>query len=46
MPTTMGPIAMMLLDHQRSREIGNEMEKSAKPIASCAMPAAEGMVQR
>ncbi|HII04382.1 MAG TPA: cation-binding protein, partial [Nitrosopumilus sp.] len=26
MPTTMGPIAMMLLDHQRSREIGNEME--------------------
>ena len=29
MPTKMGPIAMMLVDHQRSREIGNEMEKSA-----------------
>ena len=34
MPTTMGPIAMMLLDHQRSREIGNEMEKSAKEYLS------------
>lgn len=34
MPTTMGPIAMMLLDHQRSREIGNEMETSAKEYLS------------
>jgi hemerythrin-like domain-containing protein len=30
LPTTMGPIAMMLIDHQRSREIGTEMEASAK----------------
>ena len=30
MPTNMGPIAMMLIDHQRSREIGTEMENSAK----------------
>jgi len=30
LPTNMGPIAMMLIDHQRSREIGNEMEESAK----------------
>ena len=34
MPTNMGPIAMMLIDHQRSREIGNEMEKSAKEYLS------------
>ena len=34
MPTNMGPIAMMLMDHQRSREIGNEMEKSAKDYLS------------
>ena len=34
MPITMGPIAMMLLDHQRSREIGNEMEQSAKEYLS------------
>ena len=34
MPTKMGPIAMMLIDHQRSREIGNEMENSAKEYLS------------
>jgi hemerythrin-like domain-containing protein len=32
MPHDMGPIAMMLLDHKRSREIGKEMENSAKLI--------------
>ena len=30
MPRNMGPIAMMLLDHERSREIGKQMEESAK----------------
>ena len=30
LPTNMGPIAMMLIDHQRSREISTEMEASAK----------------
>ncbi|MHA7648137.1 hemerythrin domain-containing protein [Nitrosopumilus sp. S4] len=30
MPANMGPIAMMLMDHQRSREIGTQMEESAK----------------
>ena len=30
MPRNMGPIAMMLLDHERSREIGKFMEESAK----------------
>ncbi|MBC8516359.1 MAG: hemerythrin domain-containing protein [Nitrosopumilus sp.] len=30
LPTNMGPIAMMLIDHQRSREIGAQMEESAK----------------
>ena len=30
MPRNMGPIAMMLMDHERSREIGKEMESSAK----------------
>lgn len=30
MPRHMGPIAMMLIDHERSREIGKEMEVSAK----------------
>ncbi len=30
MPRHMGPIAMMLIDHERSREIGKEMENSAK----------------
>ena len=30
LPSNMGPIAMMLMDHQRSREIGTQMEESAK----------------
>lgn len=30
LPSNMGPIAMMLIDHQRSREIGTQMEESAK----------------
>jgi hemerythrin-like domain-containing protein len=30
MPRNMGPIAMMLVDHERSREIGKKMEESAK----------------
>ena len=30
----MGPIAMMLMDHQRSREIGTQMEESAKDYLS------------
>lgn len=30
MPQNMGPIAMMLIDHERSREIGKKMEESAK----------------
>lgn len=30
LPRNMGPIAMMLIDHERSREIGNAMEESAK----------------
>jgi hemerythrin-like domain-containing protein len=34
LPTNMGPIAMMLIDHQRSREIGAEMEISAKEYLS------------
>lgn len=34
MPRNMGPIAMMLMDHERSREIGKEMEKSAKDYLS------------
>lgn len=34
MPRNMGPIAMMLIDHERSREIGKEMEKSAKDYLS------------
>jgi hemerythrin-like domain-containing protein len=34
LPTNMGPIAMMLIDHQRSREIGTEMEASAKEYLS------------
>lgn len=34
MPTNMGPIAMMLMDHQRSREIGTQMEESAKMYLS------------
>jgi len=34
MPRNMGPIAMMLIDHGRSREIGKEMENSAKDYIS------------
>ena len=34
LPTNMGPIAMMLMDHQRSREIGTQMEESAKEYLS------------
>ena len=34
MPTNMGPIAMILIDHQRSRENGNEIAKSAKEYLS------------
>jgi hemerythrin-like domain-containing protein len=34
MPRDMGPIAMMLMDHERSREIGKEMESSAKDYIS------------
>jgi len=30
MPRNMGPIAIMLMDHERTREIGKEMENSAK----------------
>ena len=30
MPRNMGPIAMMLMDHERSREITKHMEDSAK----------------
>lgn len=34
MPRNMGPIAMMLIDHERSREIGKEMENSARDYIS------------
>jgi hemerythrin-like domain-containing protein len=34
LPSNMGPVAMMLMDHQRSREIGIEMEESAKKYLS------------
>lgn len=34
LPSNMGPIAMMLVDHQRSREIGTAMEESAKEYLS------------
>jgi len=34
MPHNMGPIAMMLIDHERSREIAKEMENSAKDYIS------------
>jgi hemerythrin-like domain-containing protein len=34
LPSNMGPIAMMLMDHQRSREIGTQMEESAKDYLS------------
>ena len=34
MPKNMGPIAMMLIDHERSREIATHMENSAKEYLS------------
>jgi len=34
MPRNMGPIAMMLMDHERSREIAKNMEASAKEYLS------------
>ena len=34
LPKNMGPIAMMLIDHERSREIGAQMEQSAKEYLS------------
>ena len=34
LPKNMGPIAMMLIDHERSREIGTQMEKSAQEYLS------------
>ena len=34
MPKNMGPIAMMLMDHERSREIGKNMEQSAQQYLS------------
>ena len=34
LPKNMGPIAMMLIDHERSREIGTQMEQSAKDYLS------------
>lgn len=34
MPRNIGPIAMMLMDHERSREIGKEMENSTKDYIS------------
>ena len=34
MPRNMGPIAMMLMDHERSREIGKNMEESASEYLS------------
>ncbi len=34
MPRNMGPIAMMLMDHERSREIGKHMEESSKEYLS------------
>lgn len=39
MPKNMGPIAMMLMDHERSREIGHNMEESAKEYLSSGDPA-------
>ena len=34
LPKNMGPIAMMLIDHERSREIGTQMEQSAHEYLS------------
>jgi len=38
MPKNMGPIAMMLIDHERSREIGKHMEESAKEYIDSGNP--------
>ena len=38
MPKNMGPIAMMLMDHERSREIGSHMEESAKEYLGSQNP--------
>ena len=38
MPKNMGPIAMMLIDHERSREIGKHMEESAKKYIDSKNP--------
>ena len=38
MPKNMGPIAMMLIDHERSREIGKHMEESAKEYIDSGIP--------
>ena len=40
MPRNMGPIAMMLVDHERSREIAASMETSAKEYLSSGESAA------
>jgi hemerythrin-like domain-containing protein len=34
LPSNMGPVAMMLMDHQRSREIGEAMKESSKEYLS------------
>ena len=34
MPSNMGPIAIMLMDHKRTREIATQMEESAKDYLS------------
>lgn len=39
MPRNMGPIAMMLLDHKRSREIATRMEESTKEYLLTSNPA-------
>ena len=39
MPLNMGPIAMMLMDHRRSRELGSAMEESAKEYLASGDPA-------
>ena len=38
MPRNMGPIAMMLMDHERSREIAKHMEESAKEYIDSGNP--------
>lgn len=39
MPTNMGPIAMMLMDHQRSREIAQKMQEYSKQYIATGEPA-------